>query len=66
MNWIKAADSRPQNDDPVLIYQPNAGVYPVWIGYWDSEDGCWRYTNAGSVHNLVTHWCELPEPPGGE
>lgn len=58
--WRKVEAEKPDADQIVLIHCPDS-CEPVWLGYWDDENGRW-YGEDG-MPLKVTHWMELPEPP---
>lgn len=59
-DWKSVADEMPDSDDTVLIFSKEADE-PVWLGYWDIENDCWRDVNAFPIE--VTHWAKMPEGP---
>jgi len=61
MDWKDVTTEMPDSDETVMTYESGADE-PVWMGYWDSEDGVWRSVN-GIRAGRVTHWGPLPEPP---
>jgi hypothetical protein len=61
VNWIDVNDRMPDDDTIVLIHAPDANE-PIWLGYHDGGDG-WRLAEGFMAR--VTHWMELPKPPGG-
>lgn len=70
--WIPVEERLPDVDCVVLVfcreanseppYSPALSIfYDVWLAYFDSEDGSWRYATGGTCS--PSHWMEMPEPP---
>ena len=58
MEWIRAIDSLPQEDEYVLIWYNNE---PQKV-YRDGKDWYWMNKDQ-STPVRGTHWMELPKPP---
>lgn len=62
--WISVDERIPQNFVSVLGYMTDAGEFPpVRECYTVGNE--FFFPALGDVH-LVSHWCELPQPPKGE
>jgi hypothetical protein len=61
-SWISTEIGKPDSDTTVLVCSPGADE-PVWLGYWDSENDCWREVDGLRYETKVTHWMQLPNPP---
>lgn len=61
INWKRVEDEMPDADVTVLIHAPDGGER-VWLGWYDSEDACWREVGASEVEG-VTHWADVPKGP---
>ena len=61
--WIDVDDRLPDHSGAVLVYF--IGDYA--LGYWFLDDEDWFIEGHGMGFGptYVTHWCELPKPPGG-
>lgn len=59
-DWKTIADEMPDSDETVLVFSKEADE-PVWLGYWDSENDCWRAVDGSKIE--VTHWAKMPEGP---
>jgi len=60
IRWIPVTERRPDDMATVMVYAPNKDE-PVWMAYLD--EGKWIYVEGFEVVG-VTHWADLPEPPG--
>ena len=61
--WIPCADELPDDDLIVLVALDYASD-PVWFGSRDSASGDWHTPEQVKINFAVTHWAELPAPPG--
>lgn len=59
--WIDVEDHLPGPDQVVLLAIADK-IEPVWMGFRDDTDDCWRLVDACPVEH-VTHWADLPQPP---
>lgn len=62
--WTAAADSLPDSDITVMVFDPTADE-PVWLGFVDGEGidtSIWRFID-GSEASGVTHWRPIIEGP---
>jgi Protein of unknown function (DUF551) len=59
--WRSVQDELPDSDINVLIYGPEMNGEP-FIGYYDSSESNWVTIHGSRVE--VTHWMDLPQPPG--
>lgn len=75
MNWISVNEKLPDNDEVVLVYNPEDGIsigefdLDSLHGYWE-DDKTYTVTNSGwetdyhwAPHMSPTHWMPLPEEP---
>lgn len=65
--WTQAAERRPKNGVPVLVWTVTSGVYPE-LAYWDDPGGLssqnWHIPGRGCFSDTyVTHRRPLPEGP---
>ena len=66
INWISVNDAMPGHDGPVLVYL-KGWAFPIQIGFQvDEKTFDPHYTRFDLDYSDVTHWAELPQPPGGE
>lgn len=63
MTWTTITDRLPDADIDVLIYCPQAND-PIWMACFDDELQKWIYPSGATCQHVVTHWMELPKPPG--
>jgi hypothetical protein len=61
LNWHRVLAAKPDTDTTVMVYAP-LSTEPVWLGYWDSADACWRDISGEELPG-VTHWADMPEGP---
>jgi hypothetical protein len=59
--WISVKETLPDDELTVLIYSKTDDT--VEQGFLDA--GFWFYASGGGAGN-VTHWMNLPDPPGWE
>jgi hypothetical protein len=59
MSWIPVTQKLPDDETAVLIALDDG---EVWTGYMDA--GEWHYVSGDLMEAKVTHWQDLPEPPG--
>lgn len=59
--WVDAHKHKPDASMTVLVSSPESSD-PVWIGYWDDDDGEWKDINNVRLEG-VTRWAELPRGP---
>lgn len=64
ITWHAARVDMPDDGMTVLIYMPDMadGGDPVWLGYWDSSEECWRNAE-GFPLPMVTWWADMPAGP---
>lgn len=63
MKWVSVEDELPDHGENVLVtYVDEEGYIEPEIDYLEScvDTGVDYWANSG---DLVTHWCEIPEPP---
>jgi hypothetical protein len=53
----------PDDNLTVMIHHAEEDE-PVWMGYYDGDDGTWRTVDG--ARTAVTHWADLPDPPNAE
>ena len=61
MDWISVLDRLPEKYHAVLIWCPEyKNIYCACI-----DDNGWSFFGGGcpAIHDNVTHWMPLPEPP---
>jgi hypothetical protein len=58
-NWIHVDEQLPPADTAVFLHVPDHPD-PVWVGFWDEEEG-WLYDCGAECS--PEHWMPLPEPP---
>ena len=59
--WTDAEEEKPDADELVLVFTPDTRSEPIWIGYYDDEQGSWFMEDGFRCR--VTHWMGLPEAP---
>ena len=59
--WRSVEHELPDSDINVLIYGPEMSGEP-FIGYYDASEPNWVTIHGSRIE--VTHWMELPRPPG--
>jgi hypothetical protein len=59
--WLDANKEKPDADMTVLV-QSSDSSDPVWMGFWDDDDGEWKDINNVRLEG-VTRWAELPRGP---
>ena len=63
--WIPVSERLPTDSKAVLVYAPrNRNIFECFHrsdGYWETAS----YT-FGILHDEVTHWMPLPQPPEGK
>jgi hypothetical protein len=59
--WLDANKEKPDAAMTVLVRSSDSGD-PVWMGFWDDDDGEWRDINNVRLEG-VTRWAELPRGP---
>ncbi len=57
MEWINANKKLPENDDYVLIYLKEDGI---WLGYYNNN--YWHIDEVGQAKGIL-YWMKLPEKP---
>lgn len=58
--WIKIIDKIPGESEAVLLTDGKQ----ICIGFLSSVTKCLTQINTWTdVHNMITHWQPLPEPP---
>lgn len=62
IDWTDCDQEMP-DDDVIVLVAVDGCSEPVWFGFYDSSIGEWK--NTENIPIDVTHWAELPEPPGG-
>lgn len=62
--WIEASEQLPDAGMLVLAYVPERGD-PIVMAVWDDEDEQWFADGVMRMHEEVTHWMDMPEPPEG-
>jgi hypothetical protein len=60
IEWVQVGDGKPDSDTSVLIRCEEAESEPVWPGYWDDADGCWRSADGTMLSNVV-EWAHMPQ-----
>ena len=61
--WIPVTERKPEEFVSVLIYAPGLAPMPtVMEAYW--ARACWVTRVMILQEHEVTHWMEMPEPPG--
>jgi hypothetical protein len=61
-------DDMPDDDETVLVFEPDSPSDKVWMGYHDGDEG-WRYIDGRKTLFTVTHWATMlagpkkPQPP---
>lgn len=63
MKWTSVLRRMPDANQIVLVYVPGESE-PVWLAHFDDELPSWAYPSGATVTKTVTHWMELPQPPG--
>ena len=59
--WRAVEHELPDSDINVLIYGPEVNGEP-FIGYYDDGEQNWVTIHGSRIE--VTHWMDLPQPPG--
>ena len=60
VTWKSVDEELPDAGNIVMIYMPSSAE-PIWLGSFDGE----RWTLCDSWQApRVSHWAELPAPPG--
>jgi hypothetical protein len=59
-DWTPVESGMPDDEQTVLVFSKESDE-PVWLGFYDSESGCWRDVSAIRIE--VTHWAPIPEGP---
>lgn len=62
ITWIDAEDRLPDADITVLLFAPGH-TEPVWTGYYDDDEGEWRFCNGAGLNHPVVAWAEMPVGP---
>ncbi len=68
IQWYSVEDDMPDDDETVLVFEPESPSDKVWMGYHDGDDG-WRYIDGRQTIFTVTHWATMlhgpkkPQPP---
>lgn len=63
ITWIDADDRLPlAGEKTVLLFVPGH-TEPVWPGFYDDEEGEWRFCNGAGLDHPVIAWAEMPVGP---
>lgn len=70
MKWISVNKKLPKEEKEVLVYAPNCDIIgPILIGTYFKRTKGFRSSwtvydfNDSKLHEIVTHWMELPKLP---
>ena len=63
--WISVEDRLPDANKRVLVAADFSGVTDVDVAMY-CGNGIWESMSGVYPKFSVNHWCNLPEPPGGE
>jgi len=58
--WIATDTQMPDEDETVLMFEPDAPGEPVWTGFVCA--GAWYYVD-GEPAGRITHWMHFPDGP---
>jgi hypothetical protein len=65
--WISVSERLPEDDQMVVVYDPDNTILKVWPAQWDAENQAFTagsHKSAGWFEkDEVTHWMPLPKPP---
>lgn len=64
VRWVPVSEAMPDLNDAVIV--ATLGKRPfslpgVSVCYFDGTD--WQFLDGGKTYQMVTHWCEFPDPP---
>ena len=64
VKWIPVEKQMPDLNESVIV--ATSGLRPfslrgVSVCYFDGKD--WQFSDGGKTYQIITHWCEFPEPP---
>lgn len=63
MNWIKAADQKPEDDQTVFVINTKVGMLPAKAFYMADIDEYISVETLGASPLSITHWMPLPKKP---